>query len=125
MASGRPDVRGVNLDAQTRCEHYHGPTDIVAIKMKCCGLYYACKDCHAALADHQIEVWPENEWHNQAILCGACGAELTIAQYLTSEHPASESSCPICRERFNPGCRKHYHFYFEVGALPATPSSGK
>jgi uncharacterized CHY-type Zn-finger protein len=113
MASGRPDVRsindvrGVNLDAQTRCEHYHGPTDIVAIKMKCCGVYYACKDCHVALADHPIEVWPENDWHKPAILCGACGTELTIAQYL-----ASESICPVCQERFNPGCRKHYHFYF-------------
>jgi uncharacterized CHY-type Zn-finger protein len=104
-----PEVRGVNLDPQTRCEHYHGPTDIVAIKMKCCGVYYACKDCHAVLADHAIEIWPEAEWGKEAILCGACGTELAIHQYLKSE-----SRCPSCRERFNPGCRKHHHFYFAV-----------
>jgi len=109
MVSTFPNVRGVNLDSQTRCEHYHGPTDIVAIKMKCCDLYYACKDCHAALADHEIQVWPENDWNQQAILCGACGTELTIHQYMLSE-----SRCPVCAERFNPGCRNHYHFYFQT-----------
>ena len=81
MAPTSSTVRGVNLDPNTRCEHYRGPTDIVAIKMKCCGVYYACKDCHAALADHEIEVWPESDWNQEAILCGACGAELTIRQY--------------------------------------------
>jgi len=103
------ELRGVNLDPQTRCEHYHGPTDIIAIKMKCCGVYYACKDCHVALADHPIEVWPEREWDHRAILCGSCGAELTIHQYMQSE-----SRCPGCGAGFNPGCRKHYHFYFQV-----------
>jgi uncharacterized CHY-type Zn-finger protein len=103
------DVRGVNLDSQTRCEHYHGPTDIIAIKTKCCGVFYACKDCHDALADHGIEVWPESEWNQKAILCGACGAELTIGQYMNCEF-----RCPACLERFNPGCRNHYHFYFDV-----------
>jgi len=102
-------VRGINLDSQNRCEHYHGLTDIVAIKMKCCGVYYACKDCHAALADHNIEVWPGTEWNEQAILCGACGTELTIRGYMESEF-----CCPACHERFNPRCRNHYHFYFEV-----------
>lgn len=109
MVPTTPEVRGVNLDPQTRCGHYHGPTDIVAIKMKCCGVYFACKDCHAELADHTIEVWPTAEWSQPAILCGACGAEMTIHQYMDSE-----SRCPSCRERFNPGCRKHYHFYFDV-----------
>jgi uncharacterized CHY-type Zn-finger protein len=107
MASNLPEVRGVNLDAQTRCEHWHGPTDIIAIKMKCCGIYYSCKDCHTALADHVIKVWPEREWNEKAILCGACGTELTIHQYMRSGY-----FCPTCREQFNPGCRKHYHFYF-------------
>ena len=45
-------VKGVDLDPETRCRHYHGPTDVVALKFKCCGEYYACKDCHAELADH-------------------------------------------------------------------------
>lgn len=103
-------VRGINLDPQTRCAHYHGPTDIVAIRMKCCGIYYACKDCHEALAGHPVEVWLGSEWNQEAILCGACGTELTIRQYLECD-----SCCPTCRERFNPGCRNHYHFYFEAG----------
>jgi uncharacterized CHY-type Zn-finger protein len=103
-----PEVQGVDADHQTRCSHYHGPTDIIAIKMKCCGVYYACKDCHEALANHGIETWPEAEWREKAILCGACGAELTILQYMESG-----SSCPECAAEFNPRCRNHYHFYFD------------
>ena len=102
-------VRGVNLDPQTRCEHYRGPSDIIAIKMKCCGIYYACKDCHASLAGHDIEVWPEAEWNQEAILCGACGTELTILQYMRSC-----SLCPACGAEFNPRCRNHYHYYFQI-----------
>ena len=109
MALTPASVRGVNLDSRTRCEHYHGPADIIAIKMKCCGLYYACKDCHEALAGHPIAVWPENEWNQHAVLCGACGAILTILQYMRSD-----SRCPACRAHFNPGCRSHYHLYFQM-----------
>jgi uncharacterized CHY-type Zn-finger protein len=105
-----PQVRGVGLDAQTRCGHYHGATDIIAIKMKCCGEYYACKDCHIELAGHAIVVWPARDWDQLAILCGCCGAELTIRDYL-----GCDSRCPGCGAGFNPGCRKHYHFYFEAG----------
>ena len=102
-------MRGVNLDLQTRCAHYRGPTDIIAIKMKCCGVYYACKDCHGALADHEIAVWPETEWDQEAILCGACGFVLIIWEYMQSN-----SRCPACRAEFNPGCRNHYHHYFQM-----------
>src|SRR3984885_8988983 len=107
MASTHPQVRGINLDSQTRCQHYHGPSDIIAIKMKCCGVYYACKDCHATLAGHPIEVWPKREWNQHAILCGACGVELTVHEYM-----ASDFRCPSCRAPFNPGCRNHHHLYF-------------
>jgi uncharacterized CHY-type Zn-finger protein len=103
-----PEVRGLNLDPQTRCLHYHSPADIIAIKMKCCDTYYACKDCHIALAGHAIEVWPLSEFNRQAILCGACRAKLTIREYLQRE-----SRCPTCSAAFNPGCWKHHHFYFE------------
>ena len=104
-----PEVRGLNLDSQTRCFHYHGPADIIAIKMKCCGIYYACKDCHDAFADHRLEPWPKSEWHTQAVLCGSCGSELTISAYLQSN-----SRCPRCRAAFNPCCCNHYHLYFAV-----------
>jgi uncharacterized CHY-type Zn-finger protein len=83
--------------------------DIVAIKMKCCGVYYACKDCHAALAGHRIQVWPRSEWDQAAVLCGNCRTELTISQYLESA-----SKCPACGAEFNPRCRNHHHFYFEI-----------
>jgi uncharacterized CHY-type Zn-finger protein len=107
--TSRPDVRGLKLDSQSRCEHYNQPTDVIAIKMKCCGIYYACKDCHEALAGHAIIVWPKNEWSEKAVLCGACGAELTIAQYMESKF-----LCPACGAQFNPGCRSHYQYYFEM-----------
>jgi uncharacterized CHY-type Zn-finger protein len=107
MPPSRPEVRGVDLDAQTRCAHYRTALDVVAIRMKCCGVYYACKDCHEALAGHPLEVWPRSEWSQPAVLCGACGAEMSIAQYLACGY-----QCPACGAAFNPGCGKHAHFYF-------------
>jgi uncharacterized CHY-type Zn-finger protein len=104
-------VRGVDLDPQTRCKHYRSALDIIAIKMKCCGDYYACKDCHSELAGHALQVWPGSEWDQKAVLCGACRTEMTIHEYLQSD-----SHCPACRAAFNPGCRNHYHFYFEQEA---------
>ena len=107
MSEARPEVRGLELDPQTRCAHWRSALDVVAIKMRCCGVYYACKDCHEALADHPIRVWPRAEWDEPAVLCGVCGTELSISQYL-----ACENRCPNCGAAFNPGCRTHYHFYF-------------
>jgi uncharacterized CHY-type Zn-finger protein len=103
-----PEVHGVGLDAQTRCAHWRSALDIVAIRMRCCGAWYACKDCHDALAGHPIQVWPRAEFDQPAVLCGACGTELTVRQYL-----ACANRCPACAAAFNPGCRLHYGFYFE------------
>jgi uncharacterized CHY-type Zn-finger protein len=44
MPNPRPQVNGLNLDPHTRCAHFNSPTDIIAIKMKCCGADYACKE---------------------------------------------------------------------------------
>lgn len=104
-----PAVQGMGMDHQTRCVHYRSPLDVIAIKMKCCGTYYACKDCHDQLAGHPIEVWPRSQWMEKAIMCGQCGTEMTINAYL-----ASNNRCPGCRTHFNPRCANHYHFYFEV-----------
>lgn len=106
--SGRPEVRGLELDGETRCAHWHSRLDIVALKIRCCGVYYACRDCHDALADHPAEVWPRAEWNSPAVLCGACGTELSIAAYL-----ACADACPGCAAPFNPGCKLHRHLYFE------------
>jgi uncharacterized CHY-type Zn-finger protein len=102
-------VRGLDVDQATRCKHWHSPLDVIAIKMKCCGEYYACKDCHDELADHAIAVWPRNEWDTCAILCGVCSDELTIQQYMDCGNV-----CPSCGAGFNPGCREHYQYYFEA-----------
>jgi uncharacterized CHY-type Zn-finger protein len=104
---GQISVRGINIDWQARCAHYHGPTDIIAIKMKCCRNYYACKDCHAELENHSIEVWPVSEWGEKAILCGACRGEMSISEYLQCEY-----QCVNCGAGFNPKCQQHNHYYF-------------
>lgn len=106
-----PQVIGIDLDLETRCAHYHGPLDIVAIKMKCCGTYYACKDCHSALSGHEIEAWPRTEWSAKAVLCGRCWTEMTIQEYMASDY-----RCPACSAEMNPGCAKHYRFYFETNS---------
>ncbi|MCI3923734.1 CHY zinc finger protein [Paenibacillus sp. TRM 82003] len=96
------------IDAHTRCPHYHGPNDIIAIKFRCCGVYYGCYECHQEQADHEAKVWPKREWNERAILCGSCRTELTVVQYMASGY-----RCPSCEADFNPGCRYHYHLYFE------------
>ena len=107
--SVRPLVRGIDLDANTRCAHYHSALDIIAVKIKCCDTYYACKNCHDALAGHASDVWPCDEWNRPAVLCGACGSELSVNDYLNCDN-----RCPACEASFNPGCRNHHHFYFET-----------
>lgn len=100
------------IDHETRCKHYAGPLDIIAIKMKCCHDYYSCYYCHEEAASHEAEVWKQTELEQKAILCGSCKAELTIIQYLSSG-----SACPACHAGFNPKCANHYHFYFEAEGL--------
>ena len=109
MVGMRPQIAGIDLDPETRCAHYRSALDIVAIKMKCCGVYYACKECHDALAGHEIEVWPRGEWDQAAIFCGVCRAELSVREYLECS-----DKCPNCSSPFNPGCHKHRHYYFEA-----------
>ena len=109
----RPRVYGAVVDAATRCAHYAGPTDIVAIKFRCCDRFYPCFQCHAEAASHPAEQWAPAEWQERAILCGACGHTLTIEAY------RAVSACPVCASAFNDGCRLHAHLYFQVPAAPA------
>jgi uncharacterized CHY-type Zn-finger protein len=109
VTATRPPVLGVDLDPQTRCAHWRSPLDVIAIKMKCCGDYYACRDCHDALADHAARVWPTAEWDQTAVLCGVCGVELSVREYM-----ACTNRCPSCGAALNPGCRLHRHLYFEA-----------
>lgn len=111
------NVFGKPIDQQTRCVHWHSELDIIAIKFKCCEKYYPCFSCHEEEADHEHQVWPKEEFDQKAILCGVCGNELSISDYMSSEN-----TCPHCESKFNPGCSKHYHLYFQTGSLnPMTP----
>jgi len=103
------EIRGKTIDNHTRCVHYHSPLDIIAIKFKCCGQYYPCHQCHEEEAGHAAKVWKKEEWNNKAILCGICKNEMSVHQYINSG-----DLCPYCNTSFNPGCRLHYHLYFEV-----------
>jgi uncharacterized CHY-type Zn-finger protein len=100
-------VSGVGVDDETRCAHYHGEHDIIAIKFKCCGEWFPCHKCHSELAGHAAEVWPRDEFDVSAILCGGCRYQLTIREYFDCE-----SVCPHCRRQFNPGCALHRDLYF-------------
>lgn len=96
------------IDNETRCEHYHLEKDRIAIKFYCCGKYFSCYKCHEEYGCGHLQVWPKTLFDQHAVLCGACGAKLTIQEYL-----ASGSVCPTCNAAFNPGCSLHYHLYFE------------
>ncbi|HEY5881721.1 MAG TPA: CHY zinc finger protein [Nakamurella sp.] len=109
----RPVVLGRTVDDQTRCAHYSGPTDVIAIKFKCCGSYYPCFECHRECAGHPARQWPADEWAERAILCGVCRTEHPIRTYL------NVLSCPACHADFNERCRLHRHLYFAV-----TPVAG-
>ena len=104
----RPPVHGLDLDPQTRCAHWRSALDIIAIRMRCCGTYYACRECHDALADHPANVWSVSEFDTPAVLCGACGTQLSVQAYLRCG-----STCPACDAPFNPACHTHRHLYFE------------
>ncbi len=102
-------VHGSVLDDQTRCTHWNGPTDVIAIRFKCCDKYYPCFDCHAEAQTHATIRWRPDEFTQAAVLCGVCRTELTIADYL-----GSDFSCPSCGVAFNPGCALHHDLYFAL-----------
>jgi uncharacterized CHY-type Zn-finger protein len=103
------EINGVHVDPETRCAHYYGSTDIVALKFKCCGKWFPCHRCHDELAGHRAVVWPEQEFDELVVLCGGCGRRMSAREYLDCN-----SICPNCGRSFNPGCAKHAHYYFAV-----------
>lgn len=112
-------VSGVDVDAQTRCAHYHTDHDVIAIQFACCGDYYPCFQCHNACVDHEPKRWPPKRFDERAVLCGICGVELTIQDYLDCEN-----QCPDCEASFNPGCRDHLDRYFAVESADCLAESG-
>ncbi|WP_235062790.1 CHY zinc finger protein [Indibacter alkaliphilus] len=110
-------VFGKSVDHQTRCVHWHSALDVIAIKFKCCDKYYPCFSCHEEEADHEHQVWPKSEFNQKAILCGVCGHELSIQEYMDADN-----TCPKCEASFNPGCSNHYHLYFDMPEKNKTKS---
>lgn len=102
------EVKGDIVDLETRCSHYHKEIDRIAIKFYCCQTYYPCYQCHENHGCRNPKVWPKEQFNQKAVLCGGCGYEMTIREYLLCH-----SSCPNCSIPFNPGCKLHKHYYFE------------
>lgn len=100
-------LRGVEVDPETRCAHYDGPRDIIAIRFPCCDVFYPCAECHRAATEHEPIRWPRDRRHEPAVLCGACNETMSAAAYLQADH-----TCPHCGADFNPGCTAHHDRYF-------------
>ncbi len=105
-------VFGIDLNERTGCRHYASSVDIIAVKFKCCNHYFACYDCHTALAGHKAKRWRSDEFHAKAILCGHCYREMSIWEYLTCGNV-----CMHCRSFFNPRCYLHWGLYFEFTSV--------
>ncbi|WP_158055343.1 CHY zinc finger protein [Halorussus halophilus] len=101
------EVRGVDVDSETRCAHYDSERDVVALKFVCCETYWPCFRCHEELAGHSAERFSVDGVES-VVLCGVCGAELTAREFVEGSH-----SCPECGAAFNPGCAEHYELYFD------------
>ncbi|WP_085521121.1 CHY zinc finger protein [Tuberibacillus sp. Marseille-P3662] len=101
-------VKGVDMDGETRCKHYATEKDIIAIRMGCCNVYYACYKCHEEMADHAAMPVSKDDFDQPHVFCGHCQSEWTVREYLNSGY-----RCPKCHALFNEGCRLHYDLYFE------------
>lgn len=102
-------LRGVDVDNETRCVHYHTARDVIAIRFPCCETFFPCFECHETCCEHEAERWPPDRFTERAILCGVCRKRLPIESYLESEH-----RCPNCEARFNPRCADHWERYFAI-----------
>ncbi|MDW3648542.1 MAG: CHY zinc finger protein [Bacteroidia bacterium] len=106
---GGQRVQGLELDSQSRCVHWNSELDIVALRMPEDEAFYACYECYEAIHHTLPPRWKKEDFEEaKSILCGQCGTVMSVRTYLDSKN-----HCPSCKSSFNPGCAKHYHFYFE------------
>lgn len=84
-------VRGHPVNDEIGCIHYDSAIDFFSMEFNCCGQYIPCHRCHDETVDHPIERWLPDEFDRHAVLCGRCGAELTIQAYLDCQ-----DQCPQC-----------------------------
>lgn len=103
-------LKGQLVDTQTRCRHYHSALDIIAIKFKCCDIYFPCYKCHLELESHDIIRWNKLDLKaEKVILCGSCSNLLYYQEY-----SANDNKCLYCSSDFNPNCSLHYGLYFDI-----------
>lgn len=109
-------ICGKLVDNETRCEHWHSPKDIIALKFKCCPeKYYPCFSCHLETNDKTHALMKYDVVENKdekVVLCGHCKKELTFKQY-QSKATSDALNCPFCAAAFNPKCKLHYGHYFD------------
>lgn len=98
------EIFGINLDKDSRCTHYHGDNDVVALKCNKCQKYYACYKCHDELESHSFVPIAIDE--PSPVLCGHCYSKLTFEEYQLGH-------CITCNHTFNPNCKKHSTIYFK------------
>ena len=91
-------VLGKTVDDQTRCEHYHSATDVIAIRFYCCDTYYPCHLCHEETAGHASRQWPVTKRNVPAILCGVFGLVYFTAAFALSV-PEARSTLGRLRRR--------------------------
>ncbi|KAH3900132.1 Hot13p SCDLUD_003100 [Saccharomycodes ludwigii] len=102
-------ISGKLVDEKSRCIHWHGDLDIIALKFKCCpNTYYSCYTCHQELCNHKVEKYNRLDNKVNLIICGNCRKEFTFQEYVTSDY-----KCLNCKQKFNPGCKLHYDMYFK------------
>ena len=101
-------LRGVAVDDETRCRHWHDRVDVVALRFACCDAYYPCAACHAETTAHETDRLPRDRFGEQAVLCGVCRTTLSVETYLDAG-----DECSACGVSFNPACRSHHHLYFD------------
>lgn len=103
-------IRGKLVDDESRCVHWHSPLDVIALRFRCCDRYYACYSCHNESEAHAMKkysIGSSSAANIPLIICGVCKFQMTFQQYQGLQ-------CPRCSAKFNPGCKMHYHLYFEM-----------
>lgn len=133
MDSQRPLIRGLQVDAQGRCAHYHSDWDVVANRCAECGQWWACYRCHeetdsdgdtcsqkeGAVSQKEGTMRTQHSFAPMpvtalAVLCGVCGYEMCYEEYSSLDPVA----CPSCAHSFNPGCSAHASLYFALEGAP-------
>ena len=96
-------IRGVDVDERGRCAHWRTERDVVAHRCETCERFWACHECHRALADHPFG--RADPAVPATVLCGACGHLSSYEDY------SAAPFCAGCGHPFNPRCALHRGLY--------------